>query len=230
MIYSMFRLKRESFIMKEIVIGVQEGLKEIWLTLLGGGIVSVIVGSIISLLHNSLQTKKKQKRATIALYEKYHSIEFYSKIRVSLWEIRLKWFSCTPHYKHYRRVVVEGWVGYCDHSYLSIPPMQKPRNAYEKCYIEHHVAVSEKTGLTEHQALTIGLEFWVTLNILRKQKLINKIDIFKSKYKYNLRFIRDFRHAVINAAQSRNTDIPSWVKETEELESYFKFKDAHDDF
>jgi len=160
--------------------------------LLGGG----LVGTLMTFIYDLLQTRKKRERATIALYEKYHSIEFYSKIRVSLWKIRLKWFDHTPRYKHYRSVVVEGWAGYCDHAYLDISPERKPRNLYEKCYIEHHVAVSETTGLTEHQALTIGLEFWVTLNVLRKQNLINNVDIFKSKYRYDLSFIRDFREAV----------------------------------
>lgn len=185
-------------------------------------------GGLITFLYNFLQNKKKRERATIALYEKYHSIEFYSKIRVSLWKIRLKWFNDTPRYKYYRSVVVEGWVGYDKHSYLDISPARTPRSLYEKCYIEHHVAVSERTGLTEHQALTIGLEFWVTLNVLRKQKLINKIDIFKSKYKYDLKFIANFRKAVIEEIQNREKGDkePSWVKETEELESYFGFTEA----
>ena len=185
-------------------------------------------GGLITFLYNFLQNKKKRERATIALYEKYHSIEFYSKIRVSLWKIRLKWFNDTPRYKYYRSVVVEGWVGYDKHSYLDISPARTPRSLYEKCYIEHHVAVSERTGLTEHQALTIGLEFWVSLNVLREQKLINKIDIFKSKYKYDLKFIANFRKAVIEEIQNREKGDkePSWVKETEELESYFGFTEA----
>ena len=191
--------------------------------LLGGG----LVGSFMTFIYDSLQNKKKRERATIALYEKYHSIEFYSKVRVALWEIRLKWFNDTPRYKYYRSVVVEGWVGYCDHAYLDISPERKKSyTPYEKCYIEHHVAISETTGLTEHQALTIGLEFWVALNVLRKQKLINNVDIFKSKYRYDLSFIRDFRHAVMRELQKKDiVNIPSWVKETEELEAYFGFKD-----
>lgn len=183
-------------------------------------------GGLMTFIYESLQTRKKRERATIALYEKYHSIEFYSKIRVSLWKIRLKWFDRTPRYKYYHHVVTEGWGGNYDHSYLNISPERKPRNLYEKCYIEHYVAVSETTGLTEHQALTIGLEFWVTLNILRKQNLINKVDIFKSKYRYDLPFIRDFRHAVMRELQKRDMDkIPYWVQETRELETYFGFKD-----
>ena len=195
--------------------------------LLGGG----LVGSFMTFIYDSLQTRKKRERATIALYEKYHSIEFYSKIRVSLWKIRLKWFGRTLRYKAYQRAVVEGWNGNYAHSYLDISPERSPRSLYEKCYIEHHVAISETTGLTEHQALTIGLEFWVTLNVLRKQNLINKIDIFKSKYRYDLPFIRDFREAVrkaVQEAQKQKTkvELPSWVKETEELESYFGFTEA----
>ena len=195
--------------------------------LLGGS----LVGTLMTFIYDLLQTKKKRERETITLYEKYHSIEFYSKIRVSLWKIRLKWFDHDPHHKQYRyvyrRVVVEGWVGYCDHAYLDISPERKKSyTPYEKCYIEHHVAISETTGLTEHQALTIGLEFWVALNVLRKQKLINNVDIFKSKYRYDLSFIRDFRHAVMRELQKKDiVNIPSWVKETEELESYFGFKD-----
>ncbi len=198
--------------------------------LLGGG----LVGSFMTFIYDSLQTRKKRERATIALYEKYHSIEFYSKIRVSLWKIRLKWFDRTLRYKAYQRAVVEGWNGNYAHSYLDISPERSPRSLYEKCYIEHHVAISETTGLTEHQALTIGLEFWVTLNVLRKQNLINKIDIFKSKYRYDLPFIRDFREAVRQAVQAAQevqkqktkVELPSWVKETEELESYFGFTEA----
>lgn len=201
--------------------------------LLGGG----LVGSFMTFIYDSLQTRKKRERATIALYEKYHSIEFYSKIRVSLWKIRLKWFGRTLRYKAYQRAVVEGWNGNYAHSYLDISPERSPRSLYEKCYIEHHVAISETTGLTEHQALTIGLEFWVTLNVLRKQNLINKIDIFKSKYRYDLPFIRDFREAVRKAVQAvqaaqeaqkqkTKVELPSWVKETEELESYFGFTEA----
>ena len=198
--------------------------------LLGGG----LVGSFMTFIYDSLQTRKKRERATIALYEKYHSIEFYSKIRVSLWKIRLKWFGRTLRYKAYQRAVVEGWNGNYAHSYLDISPERSPRSLYEKCYIEHHVAISETTGLTEHQALTIGLEFWVTLNVLRKQNLINKIDIFKSKYRYDLPFIRDFREAVRKAVQAAQeaqkqktkVELPSWVKETEELESYFGFTEA----
>ena len=180
--------------------------------LLGGG----LVGSFMTFIYDSLQTRKKRERATIALYEKYHSIEFYSKIRVSLWKIRLKWFDRTSRYQHYHDVVVEGWGGNYDHAY----------DPYEQCYIEHHVAVSDTTGLTEHQALTIGLEFWVTLNVLRKQNLINKVDIFKSKYRYDLPFIRDFREAVIKKGRETKAAIPLWVKETEELETYFDFKDS----
>ena len=190
--------------------------------LLGGG----LVGSFMTFIYDSLQTRKKRERATIALYEKYHSIEFYSKIRVSLWKIRLKWFGRTLRYKAYQRAVVEGWNGNYAHSYLDISPERSPRSLYEKCYIEHHVAISETTGLTEHQALTIGLEFWVTLNVLRKQNLINKVDIFKSKYRYDLPFIRDFREAVIKKGRETKAAIPSWVKETEELESYFGFTEA----
>lgn len=208
--------------MKEIAISI---INDIIPILLGGG----LVGSLMTFIYDSLQTRKKRERATIALYEKYHSIEFYSKIRVSLWKIRLKWFDRTPRYKYYHHVVVEGWERNYDHAYLNISPELKPRNLYEKCYIEHHVAVSETTGLTEHQALTIGLEFWVTLNVLRKQNLINKVDIFKSKYRYDLPFIRDFRHAVMRELQKRDTDnIPSWVQETKELEAYFGFKDYDD--
>ena len=187
-------------------------------------------GGLITFIYNSLQNKKKRERATIALYEKYHSIEFYSKIRVPLWKIQLKWFNDTPRYKYYRRVVVEGWVGYYAHSYLDISPERSPRSLYEKCYIEHHVAVSERTGLTEHQALTIGLEFWATLNILKNRRLIDEtiIDIFKSKYKYDLKFIANFRKAVIEEIQNREKGdkVPSWVKETEELEAYFGFTEA----
>lgn len=190
--------------------------------LLGGG----LVGSFMSFMYDSLQTRKKRERATIALYEKYHSIEFYSKIRVSLWKIRLKWFDRTSPYQHYHDVVVEGWGGNYDHAYLDISSAPESRDPYEKCYIEHHVAVSDTTGLTEHQALTIGLEFWVTLNVLRKQKLINKVDIFKSKYRYDLPFIRDFREAVIKKVREAKAAIPLWVKETEELETYFGFEDS----
>lgn len=196
-------------------------------------------GGLITFIYNSLQNKKKRERATIALYEKYHSIEFYSKIRAPLWKIQLKWFNDTPRYKYYRRVVVEGWVGYYAHSYLDISPERSPRSLYEKCYIEHHVTVSERTGLTEHQALTIGLEFWATLHVLKNRKLIDEkiIDLFKSQYKYNLPFIRNFREAVKKAAQEAQeaqevqkqktkVELPSWVKETEELESYFGFTEA----
>ena len=188
----------------------------------GGG----LVGSLMTFIYDSLQTRKKRERATIALYEKYHSIEFYSKIRVSLWKIRLKWFDRTSRYQYYHDVVVEGWSGNYGHAYLDISPEQESCDPYEKCYIEHHVAVSETTGLTEHQALTIGLEFWVTLNVLRKQNLINKVDIFKSKYRYDLPFIRDFREAVIKKGRETKAAIPSWVKETEELEAYFGFIDS----
>ena len=190
--------------------------------LLGGG----LVGSFMTFIYDSLQTRKKRERATIALYEKYHSIEFYSKIRVSLWKIRLKWFDRTSPYQHYHDVVVEGWGGNYDHAYLDISFAPESRDPYEKCYIEHHVAVSDTTGLTEHQALTIGLEFWVTLNVLRKQKLISKVDIFKSKYRYDLPFIRDFREAVIKKVRETKAAIPLWVKETEELETYFGFEDS----
>ena len=190
--------------------------------LLGGG----LVGSFMTFIYDSLQTRKKRERATIALYEKYHSIEFYSKIRVSLWKIRLKWFDRTSPYQHYHDVVVEGWGGNYDHAYLDISFAPESRDPYEKCYIEHHVAVSDTTGLTEHQALTIGLEFWVTLNVLRKQKLISKVDIFKSKYRYDLPFIRDFREAVIKKVRETKAAIPLWVKETEELETYFGFTDS----
>lgn len=187
--------------------------------LLGGG----LVGSLMTFIYDALQTRKKRERATIALYEKYHSIEFYSKIRVSLWKIRLKWFDRTSRYQYYHDVVVEGWSGNYGHAYLDISPEQESCDFYAKCYIEHHVAVSETTGLTEHQALTIGLEFWVTLNVLRKQKLISKVDIFKSKYRYDLPFISAFREAVRKKTQ---VAIPSWVKETEELETYFGFTDS----
>ena len=200
--------------------------------LLGGG----LVGSFMTFIYDSLQTRKKRERATIALYEKYHSIEFYSKIRVSLWKIRLKWFGRTLRYKAYQRAVVEGWNGNYAHSYLDISPERSPRSLYEKCYIEHHVTVSERTGLTEHQALTIGLEFWATLHVLKNRKLIDEkiIDLFKSQYKYNLPFIRNFREAVKKAAQEAQevqkqktkVELPSWVKETEELESYFGFTEA----
>lgn len=196
-----------------------EALKSIAPILLGGG--------LISFLYNFWQNGKKRQRAAIALYEKYHSIEFYSKIRVPLWKMQLKWFNGTARYKHYRRVVAEGWVNYHTHAELEIYPTWKLRSSYEKCYIDHHVAVSKYTGLTEHQALTIGLEFWATLNILRKKKLISTVDIFKGKYEYDHKFIASLRHAVMKELQNKSTEpMPAWVTETKELEKYFGLRDC----
>lgn len=198
-------------------------------------ILSLIISSLIALLAIIVPTmyslaidKKERRRLLIDLYREYTSIEYYGIIRTPFYNISLRWLADTPiedgRYL-YRETIVDGWVGseYIDTKYFRNNIWKDFSNDIDAAYKYHHITPVEYTGLTEHQILTVELNFWTTLSTLYENRLIDRklLSIFYYEYSYDFKFISEFRKAVVSKAKFE--EIPYWVKATENLEKVLGF-------
>ncbi|MFI3250862.1 MAG: hypothetical protein R3Y07_07860 [Eubacteriales bacterium] len=180
-------------------------------------IFSALSAIMIVVLTISNQKNMKKERI-LNLYEKYHSPEFYGKIRAPFYEIGEKWKESIEGDEVYAKAVIGA-----DNLNKEFRPLPEMPFCIDKEQ-EHVLEPITFVGLTEHQILTVGLGFWSTLNILSVEKCVDiqLLKIFEESYNYDKSFIQSLRLRVEYEFNSGNIkELPKWVENTKELEDIF---------
>ena len=163
--------------------------------------------------------KSDQAKQNIQLIEQFSSSDFFKNVRSIVWEIDVKWFNLPDEKREaYRKEVVLGWVGYLNGSSNDILNHEVAKDRIE---IDHHLDEVKIDYLTEHQALSVYIGFWIKLYTYYETKEISKtaLRIWKQYYEYDRRFLKDLRREILRTSVSmQNSEKPQWIVVTEKLE------------
>lgn len=193
----------------------------IWMTIGGKNSDQVLSGvAILITIWMTIWGKNSdQAKQNIQLIEQFSSPDFFKNVRSIVWEIDVKWFNPPDEKrKAYRKEVVLGWVGYLNGSSNDILNHEVAKDRIE---IDHHLDEVKMDYLTEHQALSVYIDFWIKLYTYYETKEISKkaLRIWKQYYEYNRRFLKDLRREILRTSVSmQNPEKPQWIVVTEKLE------------
>lgn len=189
-----------------------------------GSLVLSAVAILITIWVTIWGKMSEQSKQNVQLIEQFLSSDFLKDIWSVVWEIDMKWFYLPDEKREaYRQEVVSGWVGF-----LNGPPDEILRHevANERLYINHHLDEVKKDYLTEHQALSIYIGFWIKLYTYYETWEISKksLKMWKGYYDYDRRFIQDLRREILQTlASMQNYETPNWVIITGKLEKAFGY-------
>lgn len=165
-----------------------------------------------------------QSKQNVQLIEQFLSSDFLKNIWSVVWEIDLKWFYLpTEKREEYRQEVVCGWVGFLNGSSNDILSHEVAKDRID---INHHLDEVKKEYLTEHQALSVYIGFWIKLYTYYETGEISKksLKMWKGYYDYDRRFIQDLRREILQTlASMQNYETPNWVIITGKLEKAFGY-------
>lgn len=189
-----------------------------------GSLILSVVAILITIWVTLWGKMSDQSKQNVQLIEQFLSSDFLKNIWSVVWEIDLKWFYLpTEKRDEYRREVVCGWVGFLNGSSNYILSHEV---AKDRINIDHHLDEVKKEYLTEHQALSVYIGFWIKLYTYYETGEISKksLKMWKGYYDYDRRFIHDLRREILQTlASMRNYETPNWVIITEKLEKAFGY-------
>ena len=126
-----------------------------------GSLVLSAVAILITIWMTIWGKKSDQAKQNIQLIEQFFSSDFFKNVRSIVWEIDVKWFNLPDEKREaYRKEVVLGWVGYLNGSSNDILNHEV---ANDRIDIDHHLDEVKIDYLTEHQALSMYIGFWIKL-------------------------------------------------------------------
>ena len=189
-----------------------------------GSLILSVVAILITVWVTLWGKMSDQSKQNVQLIEQFLSSDFPKNIWSVVWEIDLKWFYLpTEKRDEYRHEVVCGWVGFLNGSSNDILSHEV---AKDRINIDHHLDEVKKEYLTEHQALSVYIGFWIKLYTYYETGEISKksLKMWKGYYDYDRRFIHDLRREILQTlASMRNYETPNWVIITEKLEKAFGY-------
>lgn len=189
-----------------------------------GSLILSVVAILITIWVTLWGKMSDQSKQNVQLIEQFLSSDFLKNIWSVVWEIDLKWFYLpTEKRDEYRREVVCGRVGFLNGSSNDILSHEV---AKDRINIDHHLDEVKKEYLTEHQALSVYIGFWIKLYTYYETGEISKksLKMWKGYYDYDRRFIHDLRREILQTlASMRNYETPNWVIITEKLEKAFGY-------
>ena len=193
---------------------------ELFLTSIIG---SITFGAIVSVILWFVRDLQSRRELTLALYQEFHSSDFYANVRAPAYKVVLKWNYLPENVKDiYRDAVSSGWSHDSESLIERASLLDIPENPAE-LYQFHFVQQSGEAYLTEHQALVALLRFWTRINMYRKNRCINNKltrKLFSDEYGYVDPFFRELVKAM-NLAIKKDQDKPSWMRDVSELEKFF---------
>lgn len=197
---------------------------------------------------------REQRANAIGLIDRFQSVDHYRNVSLPVWEIAVKWH----HWQgedgaRYRADVVYGFgVGRLE---SFVDPMDCWRVNRELVRFGGHfdfkryflydsmtVFAGEcvQSDLTEHQSLTIWMEYWGALCLMIEAKYVDSEmvgDVLADWYFYWVDFMIEFREVLRIFLKERqdwgsgaDNIFPGWLEETERLENYFfsrKYKENY---
>ncbi len=184
-------------------------------------VVLSLTAIVVTIVFFIMQKKSAMNALQASLIQQFFSVEYFKDVRSIMWEIEVKWFNLPDSEREkYRDEVILGWAGYKD---FSPEVMLKHEVPAERIRDDHHLTFIKREGITEHQALSVYLAFWILLyNYYESKELDEKHIVFwKCYYEYEQRFIEDFRDKVIKRISDNETK-PEWIMATKELERIFR--------
>jgi hypothetical protein len=167
------------------------------------------------------KNKQERLRQTVELSHKLFDPTFYVKVSAPAWEIAVKWlyWRC-PEGDDYRRQVCGGMFLY------AYPEFSSPTEANSAQYQNllrfghhflpyDHMPANQPDGsaviaeMSEHQVLTVWLQFWIHLWALLKAGLADEAlaaRLFAEWYKSWLRFMLELRFVAQQLGAAQTTD------------------------
>lgn len=189
-----------------------------------GSLILSAVAILITIWVTLWGKRSDQSKQNVQLIERFLSSDFLKNIWSVVWEIDLKWFYLpTEKREEYRHEVVSGWVGFLNGSSNDILSHEV---AKDRINIDHHLDEVKKEYLTEHQALSVYIGFWIKLYTYYETGEISKksLKMWKGYYDYDRRFIQDLRREILQTlASMQNYETPNWVIITGKLEKAFGY-------
>ena len=171
-------------------------------------VVAIYASLVFPRIFEEQRAIAERKRQTIELSHKLFDKEFYTFISAPAWELAVKWLYWSGEKgDEYRRQVCGGFFLY------SYPEFQEPTEANEAQYqslirFHHHFLPYDANPkdytnksdlinqLSEHQVLTIWLQFWIHLHALLQAELVDEDlcrTLFREWYGSWLKFMIQFR-------------------------------------
>jgi hypothetical protein len=197
------------------------------------------VAQLSSSIATTLDAARKEadKRANaVRMSEKILSIEFYRDISAVVWEVYVKWM----HWKGdnataYKANVVSGFISYTNKYDNFSPGADQSNHNLIRFHNHFHPPTGDSLDplkgfiqerLSEHQALTLWLEFWGNLHTMLVLDLIDGLaarQLLADWYEYFLPLMIELREVIRALEQLRypGEPEPNWLKETELLEQFF---------
>ena len=189
-----------------------------------GSLILSVVAILITIWVTLWGKMSDQSKQNVQLIEQFLSSDFLKNIWSVVWEIDLKWFYLpTEKRDEYRHEVVCGWVGFLNGSSNDILSHEV---AKDRINIDHHLDEVTKEYLTEQQALSVYIGFWIKLYTYYETGEISKksLKMWKGYYDYDRRFIQDLRREILQTlASMQNYETPNWVIITGKLEKAFGY-------
>jgi len=187
--------------------------------------VSAIIATI---LIYRFQLNKSKKERTLEFSKQHQNLEFYIQVLSPVWKMYLKWKYLPEEERNkYRRVVAMGWVGFESQKPEQILKNWIPDFQLNSDYSkEHYIEKLNINSQTEHETLTIYLEFWSDFWLSVEQKLIQKklCLVLARQYNYYQEFFAELRQYIkkLKETEFQNDQLPLWIESTEKLEVFFK--------
>ena len=164
-----------------------------------GSLVLSAVAILITIWVTIWGKKSDQAKQNIQLIEQFFSSDFFKNVRSIVWEIDVKWFNLNG----------------------SSNDILNHEVAKDRIEIDHHLDEVKIDYLTEHQALSVYIGFWIKLYTYYETGEISKkaLRIWKQYYEYDRCFLKDLRREILRISVSmQNSEKPQWIVITEKLE------------
>ncbi|WP_462251968.1 hypothetical protein [Ekhidna sp.] len=189
-----------------------------------------VAAVVATILIYKFQTNKSKKERTLEFSQRHQEINFYIQILSPVWKMYLKWkYLPSPQREEYKRAIALGWIGFESQS-----PNEILRNwipdfeLKDDYYSDHYLSKLNLTSQTEHEALTMYLEFWSDFWLSVQQGLIQRrlCLVLARQYQYHRQFFYELRNFIRELKQKEYPDdqLPLWITHTEELENFFDQK------
>ena len=182
---------------------------------------------IATILIYRFQLNKSKKERTLDFSQRHQDLNFYIQVLSPVWKMYLKWkYLPEEEREEYKRAVAMGWIGFESqkpkHILKNWIPDFKVSSNYKN---EHYLKKLNISSQTEHESLTMYVEFWTDFYIAVEQNLIQKklCFVLARQYKYHQQFFFELREYIKNlkSTEFQNDELPLWIGYTEKLEVFF---------
>lgn len=190
------------------------------------GLFTLALG-VISLLNTSLnallQRRRERRERTASLYRAFYAADHYRRTVAPVYRLMLKWRALPqPVRQAYHEAVRFGWSGATAEPEALLAAYVSPERLTQDPQEAHFRDTLTTEVFTEHEALTVFLYFWSSLDEMLQANLLDRRlvrNLFAGSYGYYAAFLKDLR-AEITPHVNRETP-PVWIAATERLDAVF---------